>query len=65
MYCILRLRSHGNIAYFLTDDRKYAYICYYTALLFDRHEDSFIALFHREIMLHNNQDRRKGENPHI
>lgn len=58
MYCILRLRNHGEVSYFLTDDKKYAHICYYTALLFDVLEDSFIALFEREIMLKNNQTEK-------
>jgi hypothetical protein len=61
MYTILRLRNRGDICYFLTDERKYAFICYYTACLFDRDEDSFIALFEREKMLRNNQERQNGD----
>jgi hypothetical protein len=60
MYTILRLRNHGNVSWLCTDERKYAFICYYTALLFDRYEDSFIALFEREVMLRNNQQRSDG-----
>jgi hypothetical protein len=33
----------------------------YTACLFDRDEDSFIALFEREKMLRNNQERQNGD----
>jgi len=61
MFTILRLRDFGDVRYFVTEDRKYAYICYYTALLFDRYNDSFIALFEREVMLRNNQWRHDGD----
>jgi hypothetical protein len=57
MYTILRFRRTGELTHFRTADKKYAYICYYTAEIFDVNEDCFIALFEREKLLINNQGR--------
>jgi hypothetical protein len=55
MYTLLRLRNRGEVSTYLTEDKKTAYLYYYTATLFNVREDSFLGLFHKEIMLINNQ----------
>jgi hypothetical protein len=55
MYCIIRLRDYGEVNHIFVDDEKQALNYYYTALLYNQYEDSFIALFHRAVMIKNNQ----------
>lgn len=61
MFCILRLRNHGDVCTFITDDRKTAYLYYYTAMLFNIDGDSFLALFHKAEMILNNQEKHRNK----
>jgi hypothetical protein len=56
MYCILRLRKHGNISWFVTDEERQAFAYYWWACFFNRYQDSFIALFRGHTLIEHNQD---------
>jgi hypothetical protein len=58
MYTILRLCPRGDVRCYVTDNRRYAYLCYYFAEYYTSNGD-FIALFEGTRMLTNNQDYRK------
>jgi len=60
-YCVLRILQCGELTHMTFDDEVKARESYKTALNFGEHENSFIALFERAIMIDSNMERGSSQ----